>query len=209
MKQCKHCQLYFDVTDKAPTWFAGHVNWCTSNPKRELRLKKLADARKETYKSVDKMKESLKRAHEEGKYKGAQEKLKGKGKKHTEETKEKLRQLALKSTHRRLLKSTSQYEKLDGQTVLLDSSWEVALAERLDFLKIEWERPKDPIIWIDQQGRNRNYFADFFLPKFNLFLDPKNPCAVLNQKEKVEWLKNNRNDVNFLYSLKECKEFML
>ena len=136
--------------------------------------------------------------------------LKGKhtkGKPHTEEAKQKIKEKALASKHRRLLKSTRIYVKKDGSQVLLDSSWEEALASRLDQLEIKWERPTEPIIWVDSVGRNRNYLPDFYLIDSKLYIDPKNHAALVSQKEKVDWLLENRKDVKFLYSLKECTEF--
>lgn len=68
----------------------------------------------------------------------------------------------------------------------LDSEWEKELAIFLDKKKILWDRPKDPIIWKDSNNKQRKYFPDFFIPKFNLFLDPKNPICCFQQKEKLE-----------------------
>lgn len=67
-----------------------------------------------------------------------------------------------------------------------DSEWEKQLAIFLDEKKILWEQPKEPIVWIDSCNKQRKYFPDFFIPKFNLFLDPKNPICCFQQKEKLE-----------------------
>lgn len=90
---------------------------------------------------------------------------------------------------------------------MLDSSWEEALAKRLDELSVAWERP-GPIQWVDLAGRIRNYFPDFYLPQYQLYLDPKNYGARLTQKEKLSWLQANRNDVIILHTLEECTTFM-
>jgi hypothetical protein len=126
---------------------------------------------------------------------------------HTEESKAKLREKALASKHRRLLKSTRVYKTKNGEELLLDSSWEEILAKRLDELDIKWIRPDTPIVWTDSRNRHRNYFPDFFLPEFQIYLDPKNSAALKAQSEKVEWLRNNRSDVIFLSSAAECKNF--
>lgn len=132
----------------------------------------------------------------------------GKSIPHSEETKLKLREKALSSNHRRLLKSTRTYATRSGEQVLLDSSWEEALARRLDELSVEWVRPKEPLNWIDKRGYNRNYFPDFFLPEFDIYLDPKNPAAMKAQKEKVDWLRQNESKVVFLKSIEECKTYV-
>ena len=125
---------------------------------------------------------------------------------HTTESKEKIRQAALKSNHRRLCRSVRQYTKLDGSIVQLDSSWEEMLAKRLDALLINWERPV-PMKWVDKNGISRNYFPDFYLPDYNLYLDPKNPAAYKQQIEKVTWLKENVPNLIFLLTIEEIQTY--
>jgi hypothetical protein len=47
-----------------------------------------------------------------------------------------IRKKALASKHRRLKKGTVEYKG-----VILDSSWELALAKRLDEINVQWIRP--------------------------------------------------------------------
>lgn len=129
-----------------------------------------------------------------------------KGIKHTEESKKLISIKALKSNHRRLVKSVRDYIKNDGTVVKLDSSWEEELAKRLDYLNIEWIRP-NPIKWIDKNNTERNYFPDFYLPKYDMYLDPKNPAAYKQQNEKVTWLKNNVKNLKFLLTINEIKNY--
>lgn len=86
------------------------------------------------------------------------------------------------------------FNKYQNKKVLLESSWEVELAEFLDNNTIEWIRPKF-IKWQDSQGTTRRYFPDFYLPKQNLYLDPKNPYAMSmgNTKEKMIAIANKVN----------------
>jgi len=77
------------------------------------------------------------------------------------------------------------YNKNQDKTVLLESSWEFDLAKWLDDNNIVWHRPKY-IKWFDDKtNRNRLYYPDFYLPKFNLYLDPKNPTAMKKQQDKM------------------------
>ena len=122
---------------------------------------------------------------------------------HTEETKEIIRQKALASKHRRLRKGMVMYKG-----IWLDSSWEYELAKRLDELEIRWERPA-PIGWVDKKGTTHNYFPDFYLLDYDLFLDPKNPAAYENQKEKIKILEKTYKNIIFITSLSECKNFKL
>lgn len=77
------------------------------------------------------------------------------------------------------------YNSFINQTVLLESSWELQLAEWLDLNNLYWIRPK-PIKWFDDiSNRIRLYYPDFYLPTLDLYLDPKNPTALLKSQHKM------------------------
>lgn len=66
-----------------------------------------------------------------------------------------------------------------------DSSWERLIAEALDRLNIRWYRPTIGIPWIDAHGKQRHYFPDFYLPTYNLYLDPKNDKVIKKDQQKL------------------------
>ncbi len=90
---------------------------------------------------------------------------------------------------------------------MLDSSWEEKLAKRLDELDIKWIRPTTPIKWVDKNGFERNYFPDFYLPDYDIFLDPKNPYAYKSQQEKLDVIIKMMPNLRILKTLKECTGF--
>ena len=154
----------------------------------------------------------IKNAWVVGKYndigsKGYDTKIKNGTLNHTIESKEKISQAALKSKHRRLIRSIREYVKTDGSKVMLDSSWEEELAKRLDQLNIEWIRPELPIQYLAPDGKLHNYFPDFYLPKYDIFLDPKNSYAIQVQKEKLDIIKTSMNNLIIIGTLEECKSF--
>jgi len=208
---CKHCDL--DVSSFDASIKANHIRWCASNPLNSIYKNNMEEARNSiTKEHILKRAESIKKAHIEGKYSNAsskmiQTKTKNNTLNHTEETKKILRKKALSSNHRRLVRSLQKYTKKDGTTVLLESSWEVALAVRLDELNLEWSRP-EPIKWIDDDGEYHNYFPDFYLPDFNLYLDPKNPQAIKSQQKKLKNLLTQYNNIIIIKTLEECKHFL-
>jgi len=196
-RECKHCREKFDISDKPKGWMANHTRWCDLNPKRSTYNKDLSKARiakknfnnQFTYGAV---------VSEETKEK---QRIASTGRKHTKETKQLLREKALASPHRRLKKGTVEYKG-----ILLDSSWELELAKRLDDLKIKWIRP-DPIPWVDDEGVTHNYFPDFYLEDYDLFLDPKNPQAVKVQKKKLKCLLTQYKNIVIIDSVDRCKTF--
>ncbi len=85
-----------------------------------------------------------------------------------------------------------EYRVKDGSTIKLESSWEIDLANWLDQQHIEWIRPTH-LAWTDSVGNNRKYFPDFYLPKHNLYLDPKNDYHASQQLEKLQYIQDRHN----------------
>ena len=185
MWYCKHCGKGFDF--EKPNQMANHSRWCELNPKRKEYAKKLSYARdciSEEGKKQNQFTTGKVKAHSlETKAKIGKA---SKGRKHSDTTKELMREKALASNHRRLRKSTSVYVKADGTKVLLDSSWEVKVAAILDEMEIKWERP-DPLYY-ELNGIRHRYYPDFYLIDYNLYLDPKNDFAIKNQQDKINVL---------------------
>ena len=199
---CVHCKLsWVTLNLNNPHEKANHSRWCDKNPKKHEYIKILSE--KVRYHITDnsnkKRSEEIKKAWKRGAYKNLDFGKSFRGKKHTEKTKELLKEKALKSNHRRLRKGVVLYKN-----ILLDSSWELELAKRLDELEIEWIRP-EPLKWLDKNNVEHNYFPDFYLKKYDLYLDPKNPAAFENQKEKIEVLKKTYSNIIFIETLNECK----
>ena len=75
---------------------------------------------------------------------------------------------------KKLWSKKSEYTCLDGTIVSMDSSWEVACAEKLDELGIRWER--DPSLKLEYRTKKlrlRNYIPDFYLPEYDIYLEVK------------------------------------
>ena len=205
LEVCTHCESPLDGL--SASLIANHVRWCKNNPKREQYITGTAIAR--SYKPAvvsNTTKEKISAAHNRGCYAHVDHSTM-KGKKHTEEAKRKMSAGALKSKHRRLVRSTRLYICKNGTEVLLDSSWEEALAKRLDELNIAWIRPEVPIPWTDHNGKKHNYFPDFLLTDHNIYLDPKNPIAYNVQRAKIDIITKQLNNLIILKTLKECQEF--
>ncbi|MEN8216897.1 MAG: hypothetical protein ABFS56_11110 [Pseudomonadota bacterium] len=67
---------------------------------------------------------------------------------------------------------------------MLDSVYELQVAQELDNYDISWVRPK-PLKYKDQQGVVRHYFPDFYLPEYDVYLDPKNQFLIEHDSEKI------------------------
>lgn len=202
IRKCKHCKKEFDISDKSKGWMANHSRWCDKNPKRKdysNNLKKARAAKVNFFNQYTKAKLEG-RPIPDSPNKGKPGSFLGK--KHSKETKELIREKALSSTHRRLRRGIIEYKG-----IMLDSSWELALAKRLDELKIKWERP-EPLKWVDHDDITHNYFPDFYLPKYDIYIDPKNPHAAAVQRDKIDILKSTYNNLVFIHDLNECETFM-
>lgn len=209
IRQCKHCLEQFDISDKSKGWMANHSRWCDKNPKRKTykngsaaAVKAMNEAKKKDGVATNQYTKAVLNGTT------IESPLKGRigtfiGKKHTAETKQLIREKALASKHRRLKKGMVEYNG-----IWLDSSWELALAQRLDELNIKWIRP-DPIEWTDSEGIIHNYFPDFYLTEHDLFLDPKNPQAVKVQRKKLDCLLTQHNNIVIIESLEQCENFII
>lgn len=197
---CPHCKENLDIFKNR----GSHVAWCSKNPKRDTYNKDTSHMR--TPEASKKRNAGIKKAHEDGKYDGVNFNVRS-GWVMSDEQKQLRREKALKSDHRRLVRSIRNYIKKDGTIVKLDSRWEEVLAKRLDELNIKWVRPL-PIKWVDKKGIYHNYFPDFYIPDRNLYLDPKNPFAVVSQKEKLDCLSEQIPNLKILYTIEECRNFI-
>jgi hypothetical protein len=201
LTQCKYCNIPFEESIVSSIR-ASHTRWCKQNPKREEYKKTNTGSQLRTKEAIEKRIVSIKKAHADGKYAESHAKRRGKpGKPHSNETKQILREKALASPHRRLRR-----KMIDYKGIQLDSTWELALAKRLDDLCIRWIRP-EPITWEDEDLSTHHYFPDFYLPEYNLFLDPKNPQACKVQKKKIKKLLTQHKNIIIIKSLQECEKF--
>lgn len=60
-------------------------------------------------------------------------------------------------------------------------------SELLNELQIAWIRPSA------LKYDNKNYFADFYLPEFDLYLDPKNNYKAKLDQTKIDKVKEQNN----------------
>jgi hypothetical protein len=87
------------------------------------------------------------------------------------------------------------YKHYDYNGVKMDSSWEVDIAKWMDNENIKWERSRKKYMlwWTDDNGNKRRYYPDFYLPEYDVYLDPKNKYKIENDRIKMERvIKENR-----------------
>ena len=95
----------------------------------------------------------------------------------------------------------TNYKKFKYKDVWMDSSWEVNLAKWLDNNSIEWKRDrKINFIWTDICGKKRRYYPDFYLPKYNIYLDPKNKFKLKKDEYKLSRV-ILENNIKLIYGL--------
>jgi hypothetical protein len=83
-----------------------------------------------------------------------------------------------KHTHR------SKIVNIKNEVFTAESSYEVRLSTILNELDIYWVRPS--FMWyVDDKLQKRRYYPDFFLPQFNVYLDPKNEYLIKTDIQKI------------------------
>jgi hypothetical protein len=109
------------------------------------------------------------------------------GRKHKAESKFKIQQYAL-SRENPCGKKIYEYITVDGAKIKLHSSWEVTIAKNLDEYGIKWIRP-EPLKWIDCEGKTHNYYSDFYIPEWDVYLEPKSDWIqkIQNKRQPGKW----------------------
>lgn len=92
--------------------------------------------------------------------------------------------LSQRNGNKNMWKPINYNSKYYGE-ISMDSSWEVELAQSLENNNIQWVKPKF-FEWIDESGKQRKYFPDFYLPHYDVYLDPKNPYLAKLDKYKTD-----------------------
>ena len=91
-----------------------------------------------------------------------------------------------KHTHR------TKIINIKNEIFVSESSYEVELSEILNDLNIYWIRPS--FFWYkDVKGNSRRYYPDFYLPDYNLYLDPKNEYLIKTDINKIINASNQNN----------------
>ena len=112
---------------------------------------------------------------------------------HTEESKQKLRDHAIKNgLGGHISKQRNIFKNILGEEFNLHSSYELIVANSLNENDILWVRP-NPLIWIDEENIKHRYYAGFYLPEFDIYLDPKNDFLIKKDFIKIQSVRNQNN----------------
>jgi len=190
-----HCQFCNKILTNNPQSVSNHQRWCVNNPNKiSFRADRIASN------------QYLKAQQNGNDYRlsdMAREKLSqlGKLKRHSLQSKANLSRIA----KARGLGGVAQSKRIFYNGYWLGSSYELILAKDLDLNSVEWVVPKK-LTYIDNNSKQRTYTADFFLPKYNVYLDPKNdfllennnPALGFSDIEKIKWVETQNNVTVFI-----------
>ena len=119
------------------------------------------------------------------------------GIKHTKATKIKLSNIA---KARKLGGFNMRNKGFVYNGIKLDSSYEVTVAKSLDCNSVKWQRC-DRFQYTTPNGDTHYYTPDFYLPEYDIYLDPKNNYLITNvnpalgykDSEKITWVMQQNN----------------
>lgn len=95
----------------------------------------------------------------------------------------------------------TNYRKYKYNDIWMDSSWEVKVAKCLDKKCIKWDRSRKHVFWwTDENGEKRRYYPDFYLPKYGVYLDPKNKYKMVVDEYKMNSV-IQENDIKIIWGL--------
>ena len=85
----------------------------------------------------------------------------------------------------------------------MDSSWEVDIAKFMDENNIKWERSRKFVfLWTDINLKRRRYYPDFYLPDYDVYLDPKNKYLIIKDRFKINQV-INEHKINLVVGIKD------
>ena len=175
---CKQNPNRITVSRKNNPFHAGHTPWNKGLTKdSDERLLKKGEQRRNRYAS--------------GELVGSM-----KGKHHSEQTKEKLSNIAKQNNFGGHFYRGG--EVING--VKLESSYEVTLVKSLIENNIRWEKPKC-FYYLDLNNKKHRYLPDVYLPDYDIYLDPKNDYLIENinpstgykDVDKIKWVCEQNN----------------
>jgi len=96
----------------------------------------------------------------------------------------------------------------NGNKTYLQSSYEILCSQILNDMNIKWTRPSYINYVID--GVKRKYYPDFYLPDYDLYLDPKNDFLIEKDTKKISLVILQNNVKVIMLSKKQItKEYIL
>jgi len=129
-----------------------------------------------------------------------------KGRKHKEETKEKLKNMFFgrkmddsfrkKRSEEMKERYSNGWESKAGRTkkivyespsngfVTVDGSWELEVCKFFDKQSINWKRNKERFKYVDREGKVRSYCPDFYLPDSDIYIEVKGHETDL---DRLKW----------------------
>ena len=73
-----------------------------------------------------------------------------------------------------------------------DSTYEVKVAESLDTNNVLWEK-SHKFCWHDTYNKLHHYTPDFYLPAYDIYLDPKNNYLIQKDTFKINQVMKENN----------------
>lgn len=83
-----------------------------------------------------------------------------------------------------MLMGGPRFKRIVFNGTSFDSKWEILVAKDLDKNKIRWIRPQG-LTYVNENKKTKKYVPDFYLPDYDVYLDPKNQYVRKIQKEKL------------------------
>ena len=93
---------------------------------------------------------------------------------------------------------------------MMDSTWEVAMARRLDELSVKWIRNSDlKLEYVTRGRRKRKYIPDFYLPDYDLYIEVKGYWTDAARHKMKDVQKRNPVKILIVESLSEISDVNL
>ena len=91
------------------------------------------------------------------------------------------------------------YEHSNGNVYKVQGTWELKFIKWLDDNNLKFECHKGRIPYIDDENKSKNYYPDFFVYDWNLYIDIKSDFTYIGQKRKFEILQKTNKNIKILF----------
>ena len=91
------------------------------------------------------------------------------------------------------------YEHSNGKVYKVQGTWELKFIKWLDDNNLQFDCHKGRISYIDDENKSKNYYPDFFVYDWNLYIDIKSDFTYRGQERKFEILQNSNKNIKILF----------
>jgi len=94
-----------------------------------------------------------------------------------------------------------EHKRQDGTTVKVQGTWELAFVEWADGQGLTYDCHRGRIKYVDEAGKERSYYPDFYVHDWEAYVDVKNDYHFGLQRNKFDYVRRSNPDMKLVVLL--------